>query len=361
MFLGLSLILANCSVEKNTDTTRFYHSMTARYNIYFNGYESFKAGLLKISNGYQDDYSELLKVFEFSDPATVALCSSDMDKAMQKASKLITLKSITSKPEIKDNRQLSEKDKELMDRKEFNEWVDDSYLLIGKCRFYKHEFADASSTFNYCITSANDPAIKAEAVIWLARIYNETGNYIESLRLLREFDISKDVSKQLLSMYYTTMADLFIKQKRYTEAIDPLSKSIKYIAKKRTRYRLTYLLAQLFEQTDNGARATSLYRDVVKMNPPYEVEFNARINIAGVFDINSGNPSEIKNELKKMLKDTKNKDFQDQIYFAIGNISLKEGNEAEALDFFRKSVAAPSLNSNQKLKIIDNSLRKIRS
>ena len=102
LLLGLSLILTTCSVEKNTDTTRFYHSMTARYNIYFNGYESFKAGLLKLTNGYQDDYAEMLKVFEYSDPSTVSLCSSDMERAIQKASKLISLKSITAKPEIKD-------------------------------------------------------------------------------------------------------------------------------------------------------------------------------------------------------------------------------------------------------------------
>jgi len=322
--------------------------MTARYNIYFNGYESFKAGLAKITNGYQDDYADLLKVFEYSDPLTVSMCSSDMEKAIQKASKLITLKSITAKPELKDKRQLSDKEKELLDRKEFNEWVDDSYLLIGKARFYKHEFSEATSIFNYCIASANDPAIKTEATLWLAKIYNETGNYNESLRLLSETDISTDFTKSLLSMYYTTMADLFIKQKRYSEAIDPLSISIKHISKKKTRYRLTYLLAQLFEQTGDGARATSLYRDVVKMNPPYEVEFNARINIADVFDINSGNPLEIRKELEKMLKDSKNKDFQDQIYFALGNLLMKEGNETEALDLFRKSAAANSSNQNQK-------------
>ena len=109
-------------------------------------------------------------------------------------------------------------------------------------------------------------------------------DYLMSLRLQMIF------TKSLKSMYYTTLADLFIKQKRYSEAIDPLGKSIELVSGKRTRYRLTYLLAQLFEQTGDGARATSLYREVVKMNPPYDVEFNARINIAGVFDINSGNP-----------------------------------------------------------------------
>jgi tetratricopeptide (TPR) repeat protein len=84
------------------------------------------------------------------------------------------------------------------------------------------------------------------------------------------------------------------------------------------------------------------------MNPPYDVEFNARINIAGVFDVNSGNPREIMKELEKMLRDSKNKDFLDQIYFALGTLSMKEGNEKEALEFFSKSTASSTTNSNQK-------------
>jgi tetratricopeptide (TPR) repeat protein len=342
------MVVAYCSVEKNTGASRFYQGMTARYNIYFNGYESFKSGLVKISRGYQDDYAELLRVFEYSDPSTASLCSSDMERAIQKASKLISLKSITAKPEFKDAHDLSEKDKKLLEKKEYNEWVDDSYLLIGKARFYKHEYKEASSIFNYCITDANDQAIKNEAVIWLARIYNETGNYSESLRLINGLDVTLDYPKSLISMYYTTIADLYIKQKRYSEAIDPMKKSIAIVSGKRTRYRLTYLLAQLYEKTGDGARATALYRNVVNMNPPYEVEFNARINIAGVFDVNSGNPREIRKELEKMLNDSKNKDYQDQIYFALGNISMKEGKESEALGYFRKSAIAKSQNQNQK-------------
>jgi predicted negative regulator of RcsB-dependent stress response len=271
-----------------------------------------------------------------------------MERAIQKASKLISLKSITAKPEFKDAHDLSEKDKKLLEKKEYNEWVDDSYLLIGKARFYKHEYKEASSIFNYCITDANDQAIKNEAVIWLARIYNETGNYSESLRLINGLDVTLDYPKSLISMYYTTIADLYIKQKRYSEAIDPMKKSIAIVSGKRTRYRLTYLLAQLYEKTGDGARATALYRNVVNMNPPYEVEFNARINIAGVFDVNSGNPREIRKELEKMLNDSKNKDYQDQIYFALGNISMKEGKESEALGYFRKSAIAKSQNQNQK-------------
>ena len=127
-----------------------------------------------------------------------------------------------------------------------------------------------------------------------------------------------------------------------------MGKSIEIVSGKRARYRLTYLMAQLYEKTGDGPRAMSLYRKVVKMNPPYDVEFNARINIAGVFDVNSGNPQEISRELERMLNDSKNKDYQDQIYFALGNMSMKEGKESEALGYFRKSAIALSQNQNQK-------------
>ena len=342
------LILANCSVEKNTGSTRFYHSLTARFNIYFNGYESFKAGLKKISDGYTDDYGDLLKVFEYSDPATASLCNADMEKAIQKASKLITLKSITAKPDSKAKGELTDNEKELIDKKEYNKWVDDSYLLIAKARFYKHEFNEASPLFNYTITAANDPDIRTESVIWLARIYNETGNYSESYRLLNELDTSALVTRSLRAMYQTTMADIFIKQKKYSQAADALGKSLDFITGKRTKYRLTYLLAQLYEYAGKPTMATTFYREVVKMNPSYDVEFNARINIAGVFDINSGNPVELRKELEKMLKDSKNKDFQNQIYYTLGNISMKEGKDQEALEFYRKSASASSQNQNQK-------------
>ena len=340
------MLPVNCSVEKNTGATRLYHGLTAHYNIYFNGNESFKAGLLKISGQYKDDYGDLLKVFEFSDPSVVSVCRSDMETAIQKASKLISLKSITALPQPKNEE--SEIAADLLNRKEYNEWVDDSYLLIGKARFYKHEFTEAEPVFIHCINEANDPMIKKEASVWLSRVYNETGKYSDALRLLNDLDISGKRQKPLKAMYYTTLADNYIKQKKYSEGIEPLKTSLKYLSGKRARYRLTYLLAQLNGLAGNFSEALSLYRDVVRMNPPYDVEFNARINIAGVFDPDTDNPKAIRRELEKMLKNSKNKDFLDQIYFALANLMMKEGNEKEALAYFRKSVSSSSGNRAQK-------------
>jgi len=348
VILGFSLFLTDCSVEKNTDTTRFYDNMTAKYNIYFNGYENFKEGVAKISVNTRDDYGEVLKVFEYSDPATPSYCNSDMERTIQKASKLISLKSMTAKPKIDDKNDISEKERELLDRKEYNDWVDDSYLLIGKARFYKHEFKEAAALFEYCISAANEPVIRNEATIWLARVHNETGNYIESFRILSELDLNSEFTKTLLSMHSSTMADLFVKQKKYSEAIDPLRRAIDQTSGKRTRYRLTFLLAQLYEQTNDGTQATYYYNKVIKMRPPYEVEFYARINLPGVLDVKTMNSEEIQRELEKMLKDSKNKDFQDQIYYALGNLSMREGKEEKAIEYFRLSASAPSMNQNQK-------------
>jgi hypothetical protein len=103
VLLGSVAILCGCSVEKNTNTSRFYQGLTSRYNIYFNGNESFKAGVSKVNAGYKDDFSGLLRVFEYSDPTTSSMCSADMQRAIQKASKVISLKSITAKPKTKKN------------------------------------------------------------------------------------------------------------------------------------------------------------------------------------------------------------------------------------------------------------------
>ena len=323
--------------------------MTARYNIYFNGYEHFKEGIERVSSNHEDDFAEILSVFDYSDPSTPSYCSSDMERAIQKASKLISLKSMTARPKIDgSSNNISEREREMLERKEYNDWVDDSYLLIAKARFYKHEFSSAISILQYCIESANEQAVKDEATIWLARVFNETANYNESFRILSDLNIAPKSKKGFLAMYYSTMADLFVKQKRYNEAIEPLNKAIENTSGKKAKYRLVFLLAQIYDQTGDGVRAAYYYKKITKMRLPYEVEFYAKIKLANILDINSSNTNDIRRQLERMLKDSKNNDYHDQIYYALGNLSMKEGNEEEAIKFFRLSASAQSFNQNQK-------------
>lgn len=60
------------------------------------------------------------------------------------------------------------------------------------------------------------------------------------------------------------------------------------------------------------------------------------------------NAKEIKDELRKMLKDDKNADFKDQIYYAQGNVAFREGNVEEAIDMYKLSSAHSISNTQQK-------------
>lgn len=332
--LSLVILLAasGCSVEKNTGASRFYHSLTSRYNIYHNGYESYRAGIEKISRAHTDDFGNILMVFEYSNPASAQVAAADMERAIQKASKLITLKSITARPERKDGQ--PPRDEDFYNMKEYNRWVDDSYLLMARARFYTRDFSQARATLAFNSENSTDPDIITEGTIWLARIQAETGNPGEAARVLAEIENPGSLSSSLQAMYYSTMADIFIKQKRYSEAINPLSAAIDNARGRRQKYRFTFILAQLYGATGQPDKSIASFREVINLRPPYEAEFNARIGMATVYEASAGSADAIKNDLIAMTRDDKNRDYLDQIYLALGKLSEKEGNIKEAIGHY---------------------------
>lgn len=345
--LATGLMVASCSVEKNTNLSRLYHNLTSNYNIYFNAKESFLNGVKRIEDAYEDDYSMLIPVFEYSDDNAARAGIGDMDRTIQKASKLISLHSMTAKPETDNNATLSEKEQEFYDRKEYNNWVDDSYLLMGKAQLYKNELDDARITFLHNIRETHDAEMRAVSTIWLARTYNEMGNYPEANRLLTE------TNQQVLgdsdrADYYLTLADMYIRQNQYERAIDPLIDALDNLSGKKDKNRPAFILARLYEETGNSGQATKYYREVISLNPTYEMEFNARISQAGVFDVETGDVKDIRKQLRKLLRDAKNKEYRDQIYFALGNLSMREGKQDEAIEYYHESAAASTTNNNQK-------------
>jgi tetratricopeptide (TPR) repeat protein len=348
MTLVLTALVTGCSVEKNTGASRFYNSLVAKYNVWFNGNEAYKAGVEKVQSSHRDDYSALLPVFEYTSPESLRAAASDMERAMQKASKVIALYSITAKPEKKSRNGDRTKDDEFYNRREYNEWVDDAYILLAKSQFYLSDLTGARSSFSYAISIATDPELVTEGTIWLARIQTEDGNYSEASRILQEIDDVKGLSKALKPMYYTTLADIALRQKRYSEAVTPLTMALESNISRQTRVRLTYLLAQVSKETGDNNLSTRYFREVINMNPPYEYEFNAGINLAGVADLSHGDAEDLMKSLRKMLRDSKNKDYLDQIYFALGELQKRLGHTDEALKYWQQSAGSSTNNYKQK-------------
>jgi tetratricopeptide (TPR) repeat protein len=345
----LMLILAvGCSVQKNTGMSRAYHNLTARFNVMFNGTESFKKGTAKIEAGFRDDYAEILPLFPFTEKGASSLASSDMDRVIKKCTKLISLHSIKAKPKVKNSKNLSPKQREFFNKKEYNAYVDDAYLLMGKAHFYKQEFTEASDIFHLILNDFKNQPVIPWTQLWLARLLVETHQYKDAYEILNLMLNKNDFPKKLLPDLYSTAAEYYVKQKDYIQTISYLEKAVPIETHKKNRTRYYYILAQLHEKTGDLKGASEYYSLVIKMNPVYEMAFNARINRALAFQQGFGKAEEIENELTKMLRDDKNTEYRDQIYYALGNLAAKEGNNAKAIEYYKKSVGASVDNEQQK-------------
>ncbi len=343
----IAVLLSACSTEKNTAISRSYHNLTSKYNIFFNGNESFKKGVEKAEKNIADNYLQILPVFYYSNESVVRYVSSDMDRALSKAAKVISLHSITSKPEMRKG-PVTQREKDFYNLKEYNKWIDDNLLLMGKAYVYKREFNMALETFRRLITDFPNEQNRYEAFIWMARAYNEQNEFKESERVLKQVENDAAMPKKYREDLYITFADLFIKQYNYEKAFPWLEKSLNYTRNKKTKTRYSYILAQLYLETEQYEPAAKMFREVIKMNPPYEMTFNARINMVSTFRTGSDEGKSIQLQLKKMLKDEKNTEYLDRIYYALGHLEMKQENIENAIDYFRMSVNTANADYFQK-------------
>lgn len=344
----LWLAFTTCSTQKNTALTRGYHNLTAKYNVLFNGKESYYKGIRNMEENFRDNYAEILPVFQYGDPVLAKTISGDMDRTIKKCSKLISLHSITAKPKVKDTKTISDKRREYFNKKEYNRYVDDAYLLMGKAHFHKHDFGLAAETFRILINDFKNDPVVYEAQLWLAKVYLENREYKNAEELLNVLLSKEKFPRKLKTELYLTYADFYLRQNTYQSCIDYIEKALSQRMLKKQKTRCTYILAQLYERTGNLSKATDAYSRVIKMNPPYIMAFNAHINRALTFQQGSGRPGEIEAELNKMLKDEKNADYLDQIYFALGNLAYKEGNKEKAVQQYKKSIRHSTQNTDQK-------------
>ncbi len=332
-----------CSTRKNTSSARTYHNLTARYNVYFNAKESVKAGLERIDNTVTDDFTHILPVYKTSDPDAATVAVAEMELAIQKCSKLIALHSITRSPKRKSN--TSERYKKFASKGEYNEWIDDSYLLMGEASYYLHDYHRAIENFNYVIRKFSNNPTRYEAYLGLAKTYIETGEFEKVPEILKLLERDGGMPKSLIKEVNLAYAHLFIKSGKYTEAIPFLQTALQYPMPKALKIRTYFILAQILAQNNQPEQAARLFRKVVKMRPEVDMTFNARISALELADNDTVGANKL---LVKLLRDPNNEKFRDRIYFAMGQIALKGNNRDKAVEHFRTSVAYSTENNKQR-------------
>ncbi len=349
----ISVVFFSCSTEKNTAVSRLYHNTTAYFNIYFNGYESFNNGINTIKET-PEDYTQLIPVYKAEREDLQTAISSDMDNAVKKAVKMIKMHSITAKPKRKEPKKgkraykLTDKEKAFYAKTEYNKYVDDAYLLIGKAHYYKGDYTGGLRSLHLIINKFRNEEVKFDALYWIARIKSAEGSYPEAINYLKLITDDSKHPERLNPDIDKCYANIYVKQKKYSQAIEKLDYIISKTKKKKDKARLKYITAQLNQKINEGDKAIELFSEVIKMNPPYEMAFNAKINMAKAFLNSSEGSEKIRKLLNKMLNDDKNIDFQDQIYYVLAGIEQKENNEKQAVEYYKLSAEKSISNDNQK-------------
>ena len=327
-------LLASCSTEKNTSRSRWWHSFNARYNTYYNGSVAYIDASLEKENGNKDNFTEMIPMYTVGNKKSRELGKANYDKAIEKCEKAIKLHSITKRPEWTKSRRKTERDIEWLSRKEYNPFLWKAWMLMGRSQFYQGAFDEAASTFSYmCRLYATQPAIYGRARAWLAKSYIEQDWLYDAEDVIRNMQ-RDSIHWRAQKEWDFTYADYYIHTGDYDKAIPYLKKSIDHEMRKKQKARLCFLLGQIYAATGKNAEAYKAFKSVVRKNPPYELEFNARIAMTEV--MGASQAKKMVGKLKRMAASDKNKDYLDQVYYAIGNIYLAQKDTLKAISNYEK-------------------------
>ncbi len=327
-------VLTSCSTKHNTAQSRFWQSFTARYNTYYNGSQAFIEGSIEKENGNKDNCTELIPLYPVANKQSRDLGKGNFDRAIEKAEKTIKLHSIKKRPEWNKGRRKTQKDIEWLNRREYNPFLWHAWILLGKSQFQQGQFEEAAATFSYISRLyQTQPAISGIAHAWLAKSYTE----LDWL-----YDAEDIITKQLRdSIHYRaqkdwdyTLANYNIRAGRYQEALPYLRKVIKHEKRRKQKAREWFLMGQIQALLGQKAEAYQSFKHVIRLNPPYELEFNARIAQTEVMPATDAKGKISK--LKRMARSENNKEYLDQVYYAIGNVYLTQHDTLQAIEAYEE-------------------------
>ena len=348
--VALVAVFAGCSNTKNTASRRAFHNLTSHYNVYFNAREYYNEGVQKIETDLQCDYTEILPVFKVDAPGAADMARGDMESCIQKCGKNILTHSITAKPKKHYGRGgMDQSELEFYNKPDFCKWIDDTYLLMGKANYVAADYDRAESSFRLVTTRFKHEPAKFEAQMWLAKTMSAQKNYTEALEIINKLNADKRHPKKLDRGILMTYADIYIAVRQYDEALEALKKAVEITKNKNKRAWLVYIMGDINRRCGNYNEARQNYLDVIKINPDYATVFNAKINLATVFE-QDADVDKIISDLQKLARDENNAEYKDQIYYAIAEVYRRSGNIDRALDYYKLSAHESRTNDIQKAK-----------
>jgi tetratricopeptide (TPR) repeat protein len=327
--------MSACSTKKNTLVTRTFHEVTTRYNVSFNGKLSYDEGINFIYKANKEEYSSIIPMYPISHHANASAATTSMDRTIEKCRKAIKLHSIKVKPKKNYAKASNPEYMLFYNQEEFNPALKDAWLMLGMAEFHKGDFLGSVGTFTYITRHySTDKHLVAKCLLWMTRAYAEMGWIYEAEETLNKVP-QDNLKSTSIGLFAAVNADLLLKKNQFKEAIPFLELALSKEKDKTLEQRFQFILAQLYQRVNEDKTAYNSYTKVLKMTPPYEMNFNARINRS---QLDIGNPKVVLHDLREMLKNSNNKSYLDQIYYAIGNVYITNGDTAKAIENYKLSM-----------------------
>ncbi len=305
-------ILHSCSSESTAPLNKAFHNTTAHFNAYFIGLEKIKQVEADIWKSMKPDYNHVLWVYPPLDSTMAETYKNELEDCIKKASIVIQYH-------------------------KNSKWVDDSYNLIGQARMYGYDFPNAITTFKYVNTTGEDPDARHWAIVNLMRTFIENGD-LANAEAASNFLESEILNKKNLKHLYLTRAyyyqilgdkDLMV---RNLVRADPL-------LDKNERARYYFIIGQIYQEIGFASAAYEYYKKCIGSNPEYELSFYAKLNIAQVTELgDSKDLKKVRKYFKKLVKDEKNIEFQDRIYYEWAKFERKQNNLDKAIEKLNLSI-----------------------
>ncbi len=325
--LGLGFLLFgfwSCGSQKDTVASRGMQNLTARYNILYNARELLNESQRNIDIAYQDNFENFIPVFKEPDEKL-------------------------SEPELKKLDEVILKANTIVNEKFQSKYVDDAYFLIAKANHLKSNFYNSIEYFTYVYNSfPKEKELRQASLTYKIRSLLSADRLEEAKSNLDSAFKYINTEKKSVADLNAIKAQIQIYSRNDEEAILSLEKAIKLTKDKDEKIRWTFLLAQLQENSGKNEAAQSNYSKIIKSNAPFNMAFNALLNKISIENERNGQKIDRAEQLNSLLKDDKNRDFLDQIYYEIANSYAEENNLEKAIENYNKGLKQNSRNQNQR-------------
>jgi len=300
--------------EGDSLSSDFYQNFTSSYNILHNANLMLEKERRNIFEAANKNYQVRLTVFD--EPSAKGDPHKDMDSLIQKAYKIVN-------------------------NKQESKYVDEAYFAIGRAFYMKGSYYTAAEFFDKLIkTPSGHRNYAPQAYAWKSRALLQVNRVEEAAEAVDSAFVFLDKSRRTLTFVNAAKANHLVRTGREREAIPFLEYALASNRDRYSGYRWRFLLAQLYRDAGQEAKAQAIFKKLANSNVPFDMAFEANLQAAFLAGkIRGETPRERVKPLRAMLREGKNMDYRDQILFEIGKIYLEAGDEENALRFFGQSLA----------------------